>query len=117
VRVRRPHSPGARPGPRAHSVAHVATGARHPSRPARPLWETRRVSHGVRVTELFGIGTKYEIACGGRQRLAVVVHKDGTRELYAFEPGEHGEPSAVIRLDEDEAKRVAAVLSGTFFSD
>jgi hypothetical protein len=88
-----------------------------PARPTGPLWETRRVGHGVRVTELFGIGTKYEIACGGRQRLAVVVHKDGTRELYAFEPGEHGEPSAVIRLDEDEAKRVAAVLSGTFFSD
>ena len=75
------------------------------------------MGHGVKVTELFGIGTKYEIACGGRQRLAVVVHKDGVRELYAFEPADRHEPSAVVRLDEDEAKRVAAVLSGTFFSD
>lgn len=75
------------------------------------------MSHGVHVTELFGIGTKYEIACGGKQRLAVIVHKDGTRELYAFDAGEHEHPKAVIRLDEDEARRVAAVLGGTFFGD
>lgn len=73
------------------------------------------MGHGVHVTELFGIGTKYEFAGSGQHRLAVVVHKDGTRELYAFESGK--QPSAVIRLDEDEARRVAAVLSGTFFSD
>ena len=75
------------------------------------------MGHGVKVTELFGIGTKYEIHCGAQQRLAVVVHKDGMRELYAFEPADRAEPSAVIRLDAEEAKRVAAVLSGTFFSD
>ena len=75
------------------------------------------MGHGVHVTELYGIGTKYEIAGSGGHRLAVVVHKDGTRELYAFESGAQTEPSAVIRLDEGEAKRVAAVLSGTFFSD
>lgn len=75
------------------------------------------MGQGVTVTELFGIGKKYEIHCGAQQRLAVVVHKDGTRELYAFEPADRHEPTAVIRLDEGEAKRVAAVLSGTYFSD
>lgn len=75
------------------------------------------MGHGVRVTELVGIGTKYELERPGRQRVALVVHKDGTRELYAFDPGDSGEPKAVVRLDEDEAKRLAAVLSGTFFSD
>lgn len=74
------------------------------------------MGHGVRVSELFGIGTKYEIACGARQRLVVIVHKDGTRELYAFE-GAATDPTAVIRLDEDEALRVAAILGGTFFGD
>lgn len=78
--------------------------------------DSRRMGHGVHVTELFGIGTKYEIACSGRQRLAVIVHKDGTRELYAFEGGS-SEPTAVVRLDEDEARRVAAILGGTFFGD
>lgn len=75
------------------------------------------MGHGVHVTELYGIGKKYELACSGSHRLAVVVHKDGTREVYAFETASQEEPSSVIRLDEDEAKRLAAVLSGTFFSD
>ena len=74
------------------------------------------MGHGVHVTELFGIGTKYEIDSSGDHRLAVIAHKDGTRELYAFEPGRDSGP-LVIRLDEEEAKRVAAVLSGTFYSD
>ncbi|WDZ87119.1 potassium transporter TrkA [Micromonospora cathayae] len=76
------------------------------------------MNRGIEVTELFGIGTKYEITCTRRQRLAVVVLKDGRRELYAFEAGNNGdEPSAVIQLDEDEARRVAAVLLGTYFQD
>jgi K+/H+ antiporter YhaU regulatory subunit KhtT len=75
------------------------------------------MGHGVHVTELMGIGTKYEISCTHRQKLAVIVHKDGTRELYAFDKGRYDEPAAVIRLDEDEARRVAAVLGGTFFGD
>jgi TrkA domain protein len=75
------------------------------------------MGHGVEVTELFGIGTKYVIGCNDRQKLAVIVHKDGTRELYAFEKGDYEHPKAVIRLDEEEARRVVAVLGGTFFGD
>ena len=75
------------------------------------------MGHGVHVTELFGIGKKYEIGCGGKQRLAVIVRKDGTKELYAFEKGASDDPTAVIHLEEDEARRLAAVLGGTFFSD
>ena len=74
------------------------------------------MGHGVRTTELLGIGTKYEIGCG-RQRIAVIVRKDGTRELYAFDNESQERPSAVIHLDEDDTRRLAAVLSGTFFSD
>lgn len=75
------------------------------------------MGRGVRVTELFGIGTKYEIGCGGGRRLVIVVRKDGARELYAFEDGRAEDPDAVIHLDEEEARRVAAVLGGTYFGD
>lgn len=80
-------------------------------------WDNRSVGHGVEVTELFGIGTKYEIACGGGQRLVIVVRKDGARELYAFQDAKDNEPDAVIRLDEEQARRVAAVLGGTYFGE
>lgn len=74
------------------------------------------MGHGVKVTELFGIGTKYEISCTERQRLIVIVRDDGAREIYAFDKGDT-EPRTMIQLDEEETRRVAAVLGGTFFGD
>ncbi len=47
----------------------------------------------------------------------MIVRKDGTKELYAFEKGASEDPTAVIHLEEDEARRLAAVLGGTFFTD
>ena len=75
------------------------------------------MSHGIEVTELFGIGTKYVISSTTHQKLAVIVRKDGTREIYAFAKGDQDQPKEVIRLDEDEARRVGAVLSGTYFGE
>jgi TrkA domain protein len=75
------------------------------------------MGHGVEVTELLGIGTKYVISRGNRQKLAVIVRKDGSRELYHLDKDDPEHPKAVIRMDEHEARRLAAVLGGTFFSD
>lgn len=75
------------------------------------------MGEGVHKTELFGIGTKYEIAPeGSGHKLAVLALKDGNFELYELEQGA-SEPTAVISISEDEARRVAAVLSGTYFGD
>lgn len=74
------------------------------------------MGEGVHKTELFGIGTKYEISMGGSHKLAVMALKGGSFELYELEQGA-AEPTAVIRIEEDEASRLAAVLSGTYFSD
>lgn len=74
------------------------------------------MADGVNVTELYGIGKRYDVGCSGGQRVVVVVRKDGARELYAFEAGAaEDEPTAVIRLGEEEARVVGAVLSGTYF--
>lgn len=91
-------------------------------KPARSLarasvWDSWCVGHGVEVTELFGIGTKYVISRSNRQKLAVIVRKDGSRELYHLDKDDPEHPKAVIRMDEDEARHLAAVLGGTFFSD
>ena len=75
------------------------------------------MGHGVEVTELLGIGTKYVISRSNKQKLAVIVRKDGSRELYHLDMRDPEHPKAVIRMDEDEASRLAAVLGGTFFSD
>jgi K+/H+ antiporter YhaU regulatory subunit KhtT len=70
----------------------------------------------VRVEELYGIGKRYDIPVSGTgQRLSVVLHKDGRREVYVLGP-QSDEPLAVIELDDEQALRVAAVLSGTYFA-
>lgn len=74
------------------------------------------MGEGVRKTELHGIGTKYEISLGGSHTLAVVALRNGSFELYELERGA-ADPTAVIRVDEHEAPRLAAVLSGTYFGD
>lgn len=78
------------------------------------------MGHGVEKTELMGIGTKYVIGYREGRKLAVIARKDGTKEIYLFDKDhvagmEH--PSAVLTLDDEESRRLAAVLGGTFFGD
>lgn len=68
----------------------------------------------VHVEELFGIGKRYDISCA-RGRVSVIVRKDGSRELYVFE-SDHDEPDAAITLEEPTARKVGAILTGTYFS-
>lgn len=68
----------------------------------------------IQVEELFGIGKRYDLMSARGGRVSVVVHKDGVRELYAFE-ADADEPYATLRFDEEEARKVGAILSGTYF--
>jgi K+/H+ antiporter YhaU regulatory subunit KhtT len=73
------------------------------------------MGQGVRVQELPGIGTRYDIDLGRPdQRLSVVVRSSGTRDLYVF-ASESADPTAVIELSEEQARKVGAVLARTFF--
>jgi K+/H+ antiporter YhaU regulatory subunit KhtT len=73
------------------------------------------MGHGVHVQELPGIGRRYDLDLGrADERLSVVVRNDGTRDLYVF-AGRRDEPSAVIELSEEQARKLGALLGGTFF--
>jgi TrkA domain protein len=65
-------------------------------------------------TRLPGIGVKYGFRMSEGGRLAVVLHNDGTREIYFFRHEQDDEPSAVIRLDDDEARQLGAVIGGAY---
>ena len=68
----------------------------------------------LRETRLPGVGVKYafEPAHGGR--LTVILHNDGTREVYFFRARRDEDPCAVITLDDDEARQLGALLGGAF---
>ncbi|HKX74717.1 MAG TPA: potassium transporter TrkA [Acidimicrobiia bacterium] len=70
----------------------------------------------VHVEELFGIGKRYDIRCSRGQRVSIIVHKDGVRELYVFETDDE-DPTATVRLEESEARKIGAVLGGTYFTE
>jgi K+/H+ antiporter YhaU regulatory subunit KhtT len=73
------------------------------------------MGQGVHITELPGIGRRYDVDLGRPDRsLSVIVRKDGTRDLYVFtSTGE--DPTAVLELSEERARKLSAVLSETFF--
>jgi K+:H+ antiporter subunit KhtT len=68
----------------------------------------------IQETRLPGIGAKFTLRLDHGDRLAVIQHNDGTRELYYFRHGDDAEPQAVIRLDDDEARQLGAVLAGAY---
>jgi TrkA domain protein len=68
----------------------------------------------LRETRLPGIGVKYGLRLDAGGRISLIQHNDGKRELYWFRRADDDEPSAVIELDDDEARQLGAVLSGAY---
>jgi len=68
----------------------------------------------LRETRLPGIGVKYGFRTSEGGRLAIVLHNDGIREIYFFRHEHDDEPAEVIRLDDDEARQLGAVIGGAY---
>src|SRR5919202_3031184 len=68
----------------------------------------------LRETRLPGIGVKYGFRLAGGGRIAIILHNDGDRELYFFRREDDDEPQVVIRLDDDEARQLGAVIGGAY---
>ncbi len=68
----------------------------------------------LRETRLPGVGVKYGFRMDDGGRLAIILHNDGRREIYYFRRETDDEPRAVIRLDDDEARQLGAVIGGAY---
>ncbi|GIX49053.1 MAG: potassium transporter TrkA [Candidatus Tectimicrobiota bacterium] len=69
----------------------------------------------VEEVVLPGVGRKYTITTRSGDRLVIVVHSSGKRELQYFEAGEGDEPTAALDLTDEEAREIGAILSGVLF--
>jgi TrkA domain protein len=68
----------------------------------------------LRETRLPGVGVKFSFTTGHGSRLTVIQHADGTRELYVFQRARDDDARAVIRLEDDEARQLGALLGGAY---
>ena len=61
--------------------------------------------------DLPGIGRRYDLWTPEGERVSVVIHHSGRRDLYAFA----GDDAATVSLTDDQARRLGAVLGGAYF--
>jgi TrkA domain protein len=68
----------------------------------------------VKEHDLPGVGKKFACTTRGGDRLTVIIHNTGHREIYLFEPGEDF-PSSAVRMEDAEARKLGAILGGAYF--
>lgn len=66
----------------------------------------------VSESNLPGIGRKFQIETLRGERLVIVIHDDGTRELYYFERKKSERAACVITLTDGEARQIAGIVGG-----
>jgi TrkA domain protein len=66
------------------------------------------------IGEVFlpGVGRKFQIETLDGDRLVIVIHDDGTRELYHFTRKNLERPASVLRLTDGEARQIAGIVGG-----
>lgn len=64
-------------------------------------------------SDLPGIGKKISCTTHSKEKLVLIVHHDGKRELYTMDPS--GEPLASVTLLDEEARRLGGFLSGVVY--
>lgn len=64
--------------------------------------------------EVPGVGHKFELELGGDERLIVLIHHDGKREIYR-RPGENQDSQKLFSLTGKRARQLGSILEGAYF--
>jgi TrkA domain protein len=68
----------------------------------------------VQEHDLPGVGKKFACTTNEGDRLTLIIHNSGHRELYFFERGEDF-PTQALRLEDAEARKLGALMGGAYF--
>jgi len=66
------------------------------------------------ISEVFlpGVGRKFQVETMTGDRLVIVIHDDGTRELYHFTRTNKDRAASVLTLSDGEARQIAGIVGG-----
>lgn len=70
----------------------------------------------IREIELPGIGKKYEIITKNEEKVVVIIHDDGRRDLYHFEQDQFDEAISSLSLEDEEARQLAGIIGGMTYA-
>ncbi len=68
----------------------------------------------IREAELPGLGKKFQLNLESGDQIVVVIHDDGTREVYHF-ADDCDEPLANITLSDQESRQLGSIIGGAFY--
>lgn len=66
----------------------------------------------IRESELPGVGKKFEVITKNKDKMVIVIHDNGRRELYYFDQDDYEEYTASAAFDDSEARQIAAIIGG-----